>query len=90
VLTAAAAAAILCSGSIGADLKLASSLWSFRVALVAFASCRLFLGISEVQFGMIALRLKHIRTFPELTGFTAIRRLVLTFASWWLILSMTA
>jgi hypothetical protein len=39
---------------------------------------------------MPALGLKHIRTLPELAGFAAVRRLVLTFASWWLILSMTA
>jgi hypothetical protein len=50
---------------------LAASFRPTRIPLVTFGSCGLFIGVAEIQLGMMTLRLQHLGPLRELSRLAA-------------------
>ncbi len=64
--------------------------WALRIALVAFARRRFFVGIAKIQFRMASLGLQHVRSFAELPRLTEISGLMFPLSSGWLVLPIAS
>ena len=72
------------------DAQKPNSLKTVVTVVYALQAAGFFIGITEVEFGVIPLRLEYLRPLHELPRLTTMRRLVLALTRWRLILLVSA